>query len=125
VGRACDEAPDCLCYHLEDRVGSVDALARMPGVQAAVSRLGYQSFDAFRHDARQYVEAVNLLATFCLMPPGDTPKRRGFIDAVVMGCGSRWLPCSAAGAYEQAASLRKCYGTASLSSAQASAVDGC
>ena len=27
-----------------------------------------------------------LLSHFCLTPPGDTPKRRGFVEALLLGC---------------------------------------
>ena len=35
--------------------------------------------------ARAVVDA-NLASVFCLVPPGDTPTRRAFFDALLTGC---------------------------------------
>ena len=36
--------------------------------------------------ARAQVEATNLQARYCLQPPGDSPTRRAFFDALAHGC---------------------------------------
>jgi hypothetical protein len=94
VGDACAAEPTCFFYRLEDRACSMGRLAMKAGVRLAVASLGYPSLDHFLDDARRYVEATYLLSTFCLTPPGDTPKRRGFIDALLMGSAATcaW-PC--------------------------------
>ena len=86
VGRACASLPQCFFYRLEDRPTSLQALGAMPGVRATVSGLGYDSFADFAFEARKAIEAANALAAFCLTPPGDTPKRKGFYDAIMFGC---------------------------------------
>ena len=86
VGAACAESPQCFKYRLEDRPGSLSDLGTFPGVPEATAALGFVDFEHFRYEARLAVEAVYLLATFCLTPSGDSPKRRGFYDAVAMGC---------------------------------------
>ena len=78
--------PRCFSYRLEDRNGSAADAAAWPGVPAAVRQLGYASVHDFEVDARNLVEPIMALSTFCLTPPGDTPKRRGLIDAWTMGC---------------------------------------
>ena len=85
---ACSQEPDCFMFHLEDRACSIGQLMRHGGVRRAALQLGYPSLDFFLEDVRRYVEAAYLLATFCLTPPGDTPKRRGLHDAWQMGCVS-------------------------------------
>jgi hypothetical protein len=86
VGRACAALQECFFYRLEDRPTSLQALGALPGVQQTVSDLGFDSFASFSQEARQAIEATYLLSTFCLTPPGDSPKRRGFYDAIVFGC---------------------------------------
>jgi hypothetical protein len=86
VGDACAAAPGCFFYRLEDRPGSLQHLRNMPGVPEATRALGYADFADFSKDARPVIEASYLLSTFCLTPPGDSPKRKGFYDAFVFGC---------------------------------------
>jgi Exostosin family len=84
--QACQEHPACLHYELTQRNESSAAMRRVPGLAAYVSTLGYASLDDYIFDAGFYLEAVYLSAAFCLTPPGNTSKRRGFWDAVMALC---------------------------------------
>ena len=84
--QACEADDACFVYRLEDRAASAAALASLPNVAAAVAQLGYKSLEAYQQDAESHIEAVYALSTFCLTPPGDTPKRKGIHDAWNMGC---------------------------------------
>jgi hypothetical protein len=75
-------------YRLEDHVESATRFAAWPGVAEAAATLGYKP-EQLMFEAARYPEVVYMLSTFCLTPPGDTPKRRGFIDALLMGCVCR------------------------------------
>jgi Exostosin family len=86
VGSSCEYNGDCFYYELSRRMESAHELSAWPGVEAAARDLGYGSMAQYGRDARFYIEAVYAVSTFCLMPPGDTPKRRGFVDAMMMGC---------------------------------------
>ena len=88
VGDACAASSQCFFLRLEERAASLRALHEMPGVPAATRALGYASFADFSQDALMALEATFLFSTFCLMPPGDTPKRRAFFDAIVFGCAA-------------------------------------
>jgi hypothetical protein len=76
----------CFNYRLDDRNESMARLAQWPGISNATAALGYHSTADFIEDIHSHPEALCLLSTFCLTPPGDTPTRRGFWDALLMGC---------------------------------------
>ena len=84
--RACEADKECFAYHIEERNVSASAIAALPGVAAAAMALGYRSLQEYEADAVSHIEAVYAVSTFCLTPPGDTPKRKGIHDAWNMGC---------------------------------------
>jgi len=43
-------------------------------------------YDQTQMNTGTSIERVYGNATFCLMPPGDTPTRKGIFDSVLMGC---------------------------------------
>ena len=99
VGSACAGAEQCEFFEIEDTTASVAALVRRKGVADAIRQLGYSSTAAYVADVQRYVEPVYMLSKFCLTPPGDTPKRRGFFDAIMMGYGVQltcacWTSCA-------------------------------
>lgn len=85
----CGNATGCFFFEVEHKSQSARQLAEWPGVSDAVTQLGYASTSAFVHDVQLYAEPLHLLSKFCVCPPGDTPKRRAFVDAIQMGC-ARW-----------------------------------
>ena len=86
VAEACEASGDCIYYNPKHRDMAMRQLNAMPGVTAAAQALRYHSADELLVDVSHHHEALYLLTTFCLMPPGDTPSRRGFWDALLMGC---------------------------------------
>ena len=86
VAAACEDASACFSYLLADRDASALALQAWPGVPEAITQLGYTDWASFRQDAVDRIEAVYVLSVFCLSPPGDTFTRRGFWDALLVGC---------------------------------------
>ena len=62
--------------------------AKWPGVKQAALHLGYVQPKRFLEDATMYLDLVPMLSKFCICPPGDTPKRRAFIDAILAGCAA-------------------------------------
>lgn len=84
--RKCEVDSRCFVFDMADFNASAAAAADWPGVAGAASQLGYASAEAYAAEARSFVEPIMALSTFCLTPPGDTPKRRGLIDAWAMGC---------------------------------------
>jgi Exostosin family len=73
-------------YQLEDRNASAAKAATWPGMRSAARQLGYASLQDYERDLQALLEPLMAMSTFCLTPPGDTPKRRGLIDAWSMGC---------------------------------------
>ena len=86
VAAACADAPSCFTYNLARRVRTIKRLRTWPGVVEATQQLGYDSVEPYLEDAADHYEAIYLLSTFCLSPPGDTFTRRGFWDALLVGC---------------------------------------
>ena len=86
VADACEASDSCYNYWIADRADSAARLAAWPLVPNVTAQLGYGSLDAFALDATAGHEPVNLLSEFCLSPPGDYAIRRGFWDALLMGC---------------------------------------
>ena len=127
LGLACTKHPSCFVFALEDRDKSARRLLEQPGMETTVKELGYASSDELRLDLQRYNEAAYLLATFCLTPPGDSPKRRGLHDAWQMGyafhldstlrCQGISASCEACSAQQLRVSsvLIRCVGPAALS----------
>jgi hypothetical protein len=76
----------CFTFDISRRAESLLNLTAWDGIVASAKAIGYDSLDNMLSDTDQNSEIVNLLSTFCLTPPGDTPTRRGFWDALAMGC---------------------------------------
>jgi Exostosin family len=86
VERSCQDDGACFHYNLRDRGSALSRLRRRGGIAAAAADLGYASQDEYLDDVDHFVEAVYMASTFCLMPTGDTPKRRGFVEAILSLC---------------------------------------
>ena len=86
MAAACEQEAACFSYALANRRRSVKRLRKWPGVQQATEQMGYEDVEAYLGDAWGHYEAVYALSTFCLSPPGDTFTRRGFWDALLVGC---------------------------------------
>lgn len=84
--RKCAADANCLVYDVYDKYASAAAAIAWPGAQSAAHSLGYTSLGELHAELRSSVEPLMALSTFCLTPPGDTPKRRGLIGAWMMGC---------------------------------------
>jgi Exostosin family len=83
---ACTKDPECFNYDLRDRVGTRRRLKKRKGMSALAKNLGYAQLPGYLSDAMYYLEAIYMASDFCLTPPGDTPKRRGFLDAIMALC---------------------------------------
>ena len=70
---ACAEHDACFTYQMEERNASAEALMKQPGVSEAVACLGY-SDSGFVHDVTLHPEAIYLVSTFCVQPPGATQQ---------------------------------------------------
>ena len=86
VAEVCGEDIDCLLYDVRRRGTALVHLGATPNVTAAAIALGWRSRLRFLDDAERHMEAVALVATFCLTPPGDTASRKALFDAILFGC---------------------------------------
>jgi hypothetical protein len=86
IGKTCTTSKECVHYDLANRTASAAALWGWPRLEAAAAEIGYRSLKEFIQDAEEHLELIYYMATFCLSPPGDTAKRRGFVEALQMGC---------------------------------------
>jgi hypothetical protein len=86
VAKAAEDSAIGFHYDLSNTTASAKALVRMAGVPEAVAAAGYPSLAVFAAEAEHTYEVVAFMSTFCLTPPGDTPTRRGFVEALLMGC---------------------------------------
>jgi hypothetical protein len=55
-------------------------------MSSALSAFGVAELHDFVAFARDRIETVPYLSQFCLTPPGDSVSRKGFFDAILMGC---------------------------------------
>lgn len=86
VAAACEADPDCFVYDVRRRGRSLVRLGATRNITTAALRLGFPSLLSFLDAAERHMEAVCLVATFCLVPPGDTATRKGLFDAILSGC---------------------------------------
>ena len=86
VNKAARGNSDVFFYDLAHRLPSAARLARHPGVPSAAATLGFPTTAALQAAAASHPELVPLLSEFCLTPSGDTPTRRGFVEALLLGC---------------------------------------
>jgi Exostosin family len=86
VHAACTQDPECFNYDLHDRGRLRQCLETRPGMADLAQDLGYAQLADYLSDAMYYLEAIYMASDFCLTPPGDTPKRRGFLDAIFSLC---------------------------------------
>ena len=88
ASQACLDEPECMFFSMDGwpQGDTAEQFAKWPGVAQASVHLGYVQSEHLLTDATMYLELVPMLSRFCLCPPGDTPKRRAFIDAILAGC---------------------------------------
>ena len=87
--RLCQTEPRCCPFRLDAREDSTNEIAAWPGMTAAANALGWdltREGQQFWTDMHEHIDAIGIFSTFCLTPPGDTPKRKGLIDAWNLGC---------------------------------------
>ena len=73
-------------FNLNRRTFSANLLIKHTGVLEAAASLGLPTATDVVEAVAQHTELVPLLSEFCLTPSGDTPTRRGFIEAILLGC---------------------------------------
>ena len=86
VAEACQASDSCFTYGVFTRDESAYELSVWPGMALAAAEAGYTCFDELVAEAHDSHEVVYLMSEFCLTPPGDTATRRGFWDALMVGC---------------------------------------
>ena len=94
ASEACATEPECLFFSMDGwpKGDTAKKFAQSPGVNQAALHLGYIRPNLFLDDATMYLELVPMLSRFCICPPGDTPKRRAFIDSIMAGCAACLRP---------------------------------
>lgn len=86
VAEACQQGPDCLFFDVRHRAASLTRLAATPFLAPAISGAGFASRLRFLDAAERHLEAVYLVTSLCLIPPGDTASRKALFDAILFGC---------------------------------------
>ena len=86
VAQWCTAAPECLHWDISEPEAALTVLATAPGIAAAAHGLRYASVSTLLDAAAGNLAVVHALSTFCLTPPGDSPTRKGFWDALLVGC---------------------------------------
>ena len=76
----------CYLFNLDYWQQAAQDLLNVTDIDAPARAVGYRAAGDLAKDAEGHIEPLYLLSTFCLTPSGDTPKRRGFFDAIQMGC---------------------------------------
>jgi Exostosin family len=86
VAGACEDDPACFLYDVRGRGSSLVRLGAADNITAAAAHASFVTRLAFLDAAERHMELVCLVATFCLIPPGDTATRKGLFDAILFGC---------------------------------------
>jgi hypothetical protein len=85
----CLAAPDCKVVVVDP--GAIDAslkrfVSHINSDSSILSTLGFKGLRDLLESAKEGAEFTYYLSQFCLMPSGDTVSRKGFFDAILMGC---------------------------------------